>query len=34
VVRQLEEDEVNTIMKNAREYADAIRLYKDHCEEM
>ena len=34
VVRKLEEDEVNAIMKNARDYAESIRLYKDHCEEM
>ncbi len=34
VVRKLEEDEVNAIMKNARDYAEAIRLYKDHCEEI
>lgn len=34
VVRQLEEDEVNGIIKNAREYAAAVRLYKDHCEEI
>lgn len=34
VVRQLEEDEVNAIIQNAREYAKAVRLYKDHCEEI
>lgn len=34
IVRKLEEDEVNAIMRNAREYADAILLYKDHCEEI
>ncbi|MGN0016818.1 MAG: gamma carbonic anhydrase family protein [Candidatus Avelusimicrobium sp.] len=34
VVRQLEEDEVNGIIKNAREYASSVRLYKDHCEEI
>ena len=34
VVRKLEEDEVNGIMKNARDYVGAIRLYKDHCEEI
>ncbi len=34
VVRQLEEDEVNAIMRNAREYAEAVLLYKDHCEEI
>lgn len=34
VVRKLEEDEVNAVMKNAHDYVEAIRLYKDHCEEM
>ncbi len=34
VVRRLEEDEVNGIIQNAREYAKAVRLYKDHCEEI
>lgn len=34
IVRTLEEDEVNMIIKNARDYADAIRLYKEHCEEL
>lgn len=34
IVRKLEEDEVNGIIKNAREYAGAIRLYKDNCEEL
>ncbi|MBO7190608.1 MAG: gamma carbonic anhydrase family protein [Elusimicrobiaceae bacterium] len=34
VVRQLEEDEVNAIMKNAHDYTESIRLYKDHCEEI
>lgn len=34
VVRKLEEDEVNAIMRNAHEYVDAILLYKDHCEEI
>lgn len=34
VVRKLEEDEVNAIMKNARDYTEAIRFYKDHCEEI
>jgi len=34
VVRRLEEDEVNGVMKNAREYTGAVRLYKDHCEEI
>ena len=34
IVRTLEEDEVNMIIKNARDYADAVRLYKEHCEEL
>ena len=34
VVRKLEEDEVNGIIKNARDYTESIRLYKDHCEEI
>ena len=34
IVRKLEEDEVNAIMRNAREYAQAILTYKDHCEEI
>ena len=34
VVRQLEEDEVNAIMKNAHDYTEAVRLYKYHCEEI
>ena len=34
IVRKLEEDEVNAVIRNAREYADSIRLYKDHCEEI
>ena len=34
VVRQLEEDEVNANMKNAHDYTEAVRLYKDHCEEI
>lgn len=34
IVRKLEDDEVNGIIKNAREYAGAIRLYKDNCEEL
>lgn len=34
VVRRLEEDEVNGIIKNAREYASSVLLYKDHCEEI
>jgi carbonic anhydrase/acetyltransferase-like protein (isoleucine patch superfamily) len=34
VVRPLDDDEVNAIMKNAHEYTGAIRLYKEHCEEL
>ncbi len=34
VVRKLEEDEVNGILKNARDYTQSIRTYKDHCEEI
>lgn len=34
VVRPLEEDEVNGILRNAREYAEAISLYKNNCEEL
>lgn len=34
IVRKLEEDEVNAVIRNARGYADSIRLYKDHCEEI
>lgn len=34
VVRQLEEDEVSALLKNAREYVAAIRIYKDQCEEI
>jgi len=34
VVRSLEEDEVSAVMRNARDYAEAIKLYKDHCEEL
>lgn len=34
IVRQLEEDEVNAIMKNAHDYVDAIAQYKKHCQEI
>lgn len=34
IMRQLDEDEINGVLKNAREYASAIRVYKDHCEEL
>ena len=34
VVRRLEEDEVNAIMKNAHDYVGAIPLYKTECKEM
>lgn len=34
VVRALEEDEVSGVLANAREYAQAIRIYKDQCEEI
>ena len=34
IVRQLEEDEVNTIMKNAHDYVQAIDLYKKNCKEI
>ncbi|MBR4356217.1 MAG: gamma carbonic anhydrase family protein [Elusimicrobiaceae bacterium] len=34
VVRQLDEDEVNAIMKNAHDYVQAITLYKDHCQKI
>ena len=34
VVRALEEDEVNAVMRNAREYTGAIALYKEHCKEV
>ena len=33
IVRSLEEDEVNGILKNARDYAAAIATYKEHCKE-
>ncbi len=34
VVRQLDEDEVNGILQNAREYAKAIPLYKEQTQEL
>jgi len=34
VVRTLEEDEVSGILKNAREYVQAIPLYKEKCKEL
>ncbi len=34
VVRQLEEDEVNAVMKNAHEYVDAITHYKKYGREI
>lgn len=34
IIRPLEEDEVNGILKNAREYAQAIPLYKEGCKEL
>lgn len=34
VVRRLEEDEVNAIMKNAHDYVDAIAVYKTECKEI
>lgn len=34
IVRQLEEDEVNGVLRNAREYVEGIELYKNHCEEL
>lgn len=34
IMRQLDEDEINGVLRNAREYAEAIRVYKDHCEEL
>lgn len=34
VVRPLEEDEVNAILRNAREYAQAIPLYKEQTQEL
>lgn len=34
VVRQLDEDEINTILHNAHEYQRLAKVYKDQCEEM
>lgn len=34
IVRTLDEDEVNGILKNARDYAQAIALYKERCKEL
>ena len=34
VVRQLEEEEVNGILQNAREYAKAIAVYKEQTQEL
>ncbi len=34
IVRQLDEDEVNGILQNAREYAKAIPLYKEQTQEL
>lgn len=34
VVRSLEEDEVNAVMRNAHEYTAAIALYKEHCKDV
>lgn len=34
IVRSLEEDEVNGILKNARDYVAAISTYKGHCKEL
>ena len=34
IVRSLEEDEVNGIIQNARDYAQAIPLYKERCKEL
>lgn len=34
VIRRLEEDEVNGIMKNAHDYTAAITLYKTECKEV
>ena len=34
VVRTLEEDEVNAILRNAREYVQAIPLYKEQTQEL
>ena len=34
VVRQLEEDEVNGILQNAREYVKAVRIYKEQTQKL
>lgn len=34
IVRQLDEDEVNGVLKNAREYVQAIDIYKKSCKEL
>ena len=34
VIRPLEEDEVNGILKNARDYVAAISTYKERCKEL
>lgn len=34
IVRRLEEDEVNAVMKNARDYVASIEQYKKHCREI
>ena len=34
IIRTLEEDEVNGILKNARDYAEAITIYKERCKEL
>lgn len=34
IIRPLEEDEVNGIIQNARDYAQAIPLYKERCREL
>ncbi|MCQ2411206.1 MAG: gamma carbonic anhydrase family protein [Elusimicrobiaceae bacterium] len=34
IIRKLEEDEVNAVIKNAREYVQAIALYQTACHEM
>ncbi|WP_428075584.1 gamma carbonic anhydrase family protein [Candidatus Avelusimicrobium luingense] len=34
IVRQLDEDEVNAIMKNARDYTQSIELYRKNCKEI
>lgn len=34
IIRALEEDEVNAVMKNARDYAQAIETYRTKCKEL